>query len=313
MRTSLLFLLSTFLLPSFASYAEISTHLLSRKDGSEINYYLDKRAEKNQTLLVLMQGSDCNSIKNNTFIQETFGQWLPNSDVLMVEKYGITAQLPYSQYDGERADCPESYKFHDNPKQRTEDYEAVLDNLSSQYPNIILIGGSEGATMVHLVVAKRNDIKAAIALNGGGRFFLDDVLYNIRLTTPKEHIKDALDGFQQFADAIKNNQIDDEQFVSEHSKLWWQQYFAIDLLNVIKSNQHTPILIIQTLNDANVNVDAFNQLSQDINQPNVKFIKYDKLDHGFYNEQGERLTNEIINDIKHWYSQYEKQSKSGGS
>ncbi|MBI6405194.1 alpha/beta hydrolase family protein [Proteus sp. DFP240708] len=306
MRISLLFLLSTFLLPSFASYAKISTHLLPRKDGSEISYYLDKRAEKNQTLLVLMQGSDCNSIKNNMFIQETFGQWLPNSDVLMVEKYGITALLPYSQYDGERVDCPKIYKRHDNPKQRIEDYEAVLDKLSSQYPNIILIGGSEGATMVHLVVTKRNDIKAAIALNGGGRFFLDDVLYNIRHTTPKEYVEDALNGFQQFADAIKNNQIDDEQFISEHSKIWWQQFFTIDLLKVIKSNQHTPVLIIQTLNDTNVNVDAFHQLSQDINQPNVKFIKYNKLDHGFYNEQGERLTNEIISDIQQWYSQYTK-------
>lgn len=306
MRISRLFLLFIILLPSFASYAEISTHLLPRKDGSEISYYLDKRAEKNQTLLVLMQGSDCNSIKNNMFIQETFGQWLPNSDVLMVEKYGITALLPYSQYEGERVDCPESYKRHDNPKQRTEDYEAVLDKLSPQYPNIILIGGSEGATMVHLVVTKRNDIKAAIALNGGGRFFLDDVLYNIRHTTPKEHVEDALNGFQQFADAIKNNQIDDEQFISEHSKIWWQQFFTIDLLKVIKSNHRTPVLIIQTLNDTNVNVDAFYQLSQDINQPNVKFIKYNKLDHGFYNEQGERLTNEIIHDIQHWYSQYAK-------
>ncbi|WP_311747934.1 acyl-CoA thioester hydrolase/BAAT C-terminal domain-containing protein [Proteus penneri] len=306
MRTSLLSLLSAFLLPSFASYAEISTHLLPRKDGSEISYYMDKRAEKNQTLLVLMQGSDCNSIKNNVFIQETFGHWLPNSDVLMVEKYGITAQLPYSQYDGERIDCPKSYQRHDNPKQRIEDYEAVLDKLSSQYPNIILLGGSEGATIVHLMVTKRNDIKAAIALNGGGRFFLDDVLYNIRHTTPKEHVEDAINSFQQFADAIKNNQIDDEQFISEHSKIWWQQFFTIDLLKVIKSNQHTPVLIIQTLNDTNVNVNAFYQLSRDINQPNVKFIKYEKLDHGFYNEQGERLTNKIINDIQQWYTQYTK-------
>ncbi|UPK79404.1 dienelactone hydrolase family protein [Proteus vulgaris] len=306
MRTSLLFFLSTFLLPSFTGYAKISTHLLPRKDGSEINYYLDKRAEKNQTLIVLMQGSDCNSIKNNMFIQETFGKWLPDSDVLMVEKYGITAQLPYSQYNDERLNCPISYKRHDNPKQRFEDYEVILNKLSSQYPNIILIGGSEGATMVHLVIAKRNDIKAAIAINGGGRFFLDDVLYNIRHTTPKEHVEDAVKGFQQFADAIKNNQIDDEQFISEHSKIWWQQFFTIDLLKVIKSNQHTPILIIQTLNDTNVNVDSFHQLSQDINQPNVKFIKYDKLDHGFYNEQGERLTSEIIRDIQQWYTLFMK-------
>ncbi|MBI6529693.1 alpha/beta hydrolase [Proteus vulgaris] len=306
MRISSLALFSAFLLPSFTSYADISTHNLPREDGSKIHYYLDKRAEKNQTLLVLMQGSDCNSIKNNTFIQETFGKWLPDSDVLMIEKYGITAQLPYSQYNNERLDCPINYKLHDNPKQRTEDYEVVLDKLSPQYQNIILIGGSEGATMVHLVVAKRNDIKAAIALNGGGRFFLDDVLYNIRHTTPKEHVEDAINGFQQFADAIKNNQIDDEQFISEHSKIWWQQFFAIDLLKTIKSNQHTPVLIIQTLNDTNVNVDTFHQLSQDINQPNVKFIKYDKLDHGFYNEQGERLTSEIIRDIQQWYTLFVK-------
>ncbi|WP_193016568.1 MULTISPECIES: acyl-CoA thioester hydrolase/BAAT C-terminal domain-containing protein [Gammaproteobacteria] len=306
MRISSLALLSTFLLSSFTSYADISTHILSRQDGSKIHYYLDKRAEKNQILLVLMQGSDCNSIKNNAFIQETFGQWLPNSDILMVEKYGITAQLPYSRYEGERTDCPKSYMLHDNPSQRAEDYGVVLDKLSSQYPNIILIGGSEGATMVHLVVAKRNDIKAAIALNGGGRFFLDDVLYNIRHTTPKEHVEDALNSFQQFADAIKNNQIDGEQFISEHSKIWWQQFFAVDLLKVIQSNQHTPVLIIQTLNDTNVNVDSFRQLSQNITQTNVKFITYDKLDHGFYNEQGERLTNQIISDIHQWYTRNEK-------
>lgn len=75
--------------------------------------------------------------------------------------------------------------------------------LSSQYPNIILIGGSKGTTMVHLVVARRNDIKAVVALNGGGRFFLDDVLYNIRHTRPKEYVEDALNGFKQFADTIK--------------------------------------------------------------------------------------------------------------
>ena len=48
----------------------------------------------------------------------------------------------------------------------------MLDKLSPNYTNIVLLGGSEGATMVHLVVAERHDISAAIALNGGGRFSL---------------------------------------------------------------------------------------------------------------------------------------------
>lgn len=307
MRICSLLLYTTFLVSSItSSYAEISTHKLIRQDNSELIYYLDKQAEHNKTLLVLMQGSDCNSIKNNTFIQETFGRWLPSSDVLMVEKYGITAQLTYSDDNGEREDCPKNYKLHDNPNQRLTDYLAVLDKLSPNYTNIVLLGGSEGATMVHLVVAERHDISAAIALNGGGRFFLDDVLCNIRNTTPKEHVEEAINSFQQLANAIITNQIGDEQFVSEHSKLWWQQYLAIDLLEVIKRNTQTPVLIVQTLDDINVDVAAFHQLSQEITQPNVTFIKYDKLNHGFYNQQGERLTGKVVQDIQQWYAQYNK-------
>lgn len=306
MRISSLLLLSSFLFPSFSTVADITTHSLLRKDGSEINYHLDIRDKQNRTLLVLMQGSDCNSIKNNQFIQKSFGQWLTNSDVLMVEKYGITDRLPYSQYENERIDCPKSYTLHDNPTQRTEDYNAVLDYLSPNYSNIILIGGSEGATMVHLVIEKRKDIHAAIALNGGGRFFLDDVLYNIRHTAPEVQRENAVHDFLQFVDAIKNNQIEDNQWIGEHSKSWWQQYLTIDLLEIIKANTQTPILIIQTLNDTNVDVDAFHQLSKNITQPNVTFIKYDELDHGFYTDKGERMTNEIINDIQQWYSQHAK-------
>ncbi|MEX5486194.1 hypothetical protein I3679_008755 [Proteus mirabilis] len=64
MRICSLLLCTTFLVSSItSSYAEISTHKLIRQDNSELIYYLDKQAEHNKTLLVLMQGSDCNSIK----------------------------------------------------------------------------------------------------------------------------------------------------------------------------------------------------------------------------------------------------------
>ncbi len=39
--------------------------------------------------------------------------------------------------------------------------------------------------------------------------------------------------------------------------------FAIDLLEVIKRNTQTPVLIVQTLDDINVDVAAFHQLSQE--------------------------------------------------
>ncbi len=53
-----------------------------------------------------MQGSDCNSIKIILLFKETFGRWLPSSDVLMVEKYGITAQLTYFDDNGEKRRLP---------------------------------------------------------------------------------------------------------------------------------------------------------------------------------------------------------------
>lgn len=306
MRISSLLLFSALLTQPVMSYADISTHQLTRKDGSEIHYYIDKRGEQNKTLLVLLQGSDCNSIKDNTFIQETFGQWLPDSDILMVEKYGITAQLPYLKNYDQRKDCPLEYMLKDNPTQRTDDYSAVLDKLSTDYPNVVLVGGSEGATMVHLIIAQRKDIKAGIALNGGGRFFIDDVLYNIRHTTPAEYVKEATESFQQFANAAKNSQMDDDQIVSEHGKYWWQQFLSIDLQQVIKKNTYTPTLIIQTLNDINVDVDAFYQLNRNIQQPNIQFISYDKLDHGFYGDDGLHHTDEIISAIQQWYTKQAK-------
>ena len=293
MRISSLLLFTTLLVQPTISYRDISTHQLARKDGSEIHYYLDKRDEHNKTLLVLLQGSDCNSIKNNAFILETFGQWLPNSDILMVEKYGITAQLPYLKIIDERKDCPLEYMLKDNPTQRTNDYLAVLDKLSPDYPNVVLVGGSEGATMVHLIIDQRKDIKAGIALNGGGRFFIDDVIYNIRHTTPSEYVKEATESFQQFATSAKNNELDDDQIISEHGKSWWHQFLSIDLQEVIKRNDHTPVLIVQTLNDVNVDVDAFHQLNRNIQQPNIQFISYDQLDHGFYGKDGLHHTDDL--------------------
>lgn len=302
MRISSLLLFSALFIQPIMSYADISTHQLTREDGSDIHYYIDKRSENNKTLLVLLQGSDCNSVKNNTFIQETFGQWLPDSDILMVEKYGITAQLPYLKNYDERKDCPLEYMLKDNPTQRTNDYSAVLDKLSPYYPNLVLVGGSEGAIMVHLIIDRRNDIKAGIALNGGGRFFIDDVIYNIRHTTPSEYVKEATEGFQQFAISAKNNELDNDQIISEHGKLWWHQFLSIDLQAVMQKNNHTPVLIVQTLNDINVDVDAFDQLSRHIQQSNIQFMSYKQLDHGFYGKDGLRHTDEIINMMKQWYA-----------
>ncbi|MBO1916652.1 hypothetical protein J4727_18840 [Providencia rettgeri] len=49
----------------------------------------------------------------------------------------------------------------------------------------MLLGGSEGALVTNLIVAE-NFITASVALNVGGQYFINDVLYSIENNTPKK-------------------------------------------------------------------------------------------------------------------------------
>ncbi|AZC18591.1 hypothetical protein [Pseudomonas sp. CMR5c] len=130
-------------------------HLL-RPDGSSISYYLQQRQPSgpSSSLLVILQGSDCNSVSHVTSIP-LLAQAMPEADVLTVEKYGLEATLPYSQ-DAERADCPQAYLEHDSPTQRTDDLQAVIQYLRQQrhYASVIALGGSEGAVIAHALAAR---------------------------------------------------------------------------------------------------------------------------------------------------------------
>ena len=57
---------------------------LKRPDGSSITYYLDKKGGRN--LLVLMPGSDCNSVALRKVINDRFAAVVGCAEVLCVEK-----------------------------------------------------------------------------------------------------------------------------------------------------------------------------------------------------------------------------------
>ena len=145
-----------------------------RKDGSSITYYLNSKSS--ETLLVLIQGSDCNSVAHNTTINNHFSKLIAGADILTVEKYGITQQLTWNP-SGDSAECPKSYYIHDSPKQRVQDYLQTIHALKQRnnYQSIILVGGSEGALVAAMIAAKSDFVSAVVSINGGGQFFLDDV------------------------------------------------------------------------------------------------------------------------------------------
>lgn len=269
----------------------------NREDQSEIIYYLKKSPDA-KNLAVILQGSDCNSIYNNQFVLDNFADLLPETDTLLVEKYGITHQLPYVK--DERKDCPKEYLDNDSMAQRVQDYVQVLDKLKDHYQNIYLIGGSEGAVVAALLSEKLDYIDATIAMNGGGQYFLDDIYYFIEKSVPAEYHVEAKASFKESLQAVLDGKSED--YLSEHGKQWWQSVTNIDFQQTLENSQNQ-ILVIQTLNDDNVNWQGAIDMSKRIHSNKVKFHFIDGQNHYFENEQGERSTEDLRTIIQDWLKQ----------
>ncbi|MGJ7117411.1 alpha/beta hydrolase family protein [Morganella morganii] len=281
--------------------AAARTESLVRQDGSDIHYYLlHQQAEPTRKLLVLIQGSDCNSAKNNRFMVDTFGGAFPDHDILLVEKYGITDALPFNDRDGERADCPAETMLNDTLSVRVSDYAAVLDRLKGEYDTVLLLGGSEGATVAEHTVLASPAVDAVVAINGGGRFFLDDVTDSFR-NSPQPPEETELAGFLAFTDAVKRNEVADDMLVSQHGPRWWREYLAADAQQVL-NGQTKPVLVIQTLNDTNISITSFKQMQNAVVNPAVTFRSFDNLDHYFKDSDGNRHTGQILSVIRDWYT-----------
>ncbi|EIS3746106.1 prolyl oligopeptidase family serine peptidase [Aeromonas hydrophila] len=305
MKTRAIFLLLLLLLfLTFISNADdIITRTASRDDGSPISYYLVQHIHDTDTLLLILQGSDCNSVLNIDSILSDYKNVWPEADILLVEKYGINRKLKYST-DPARKDCPAKYLEKDNPAQRVADIKVVLDTVrkEGQYKTFILLGGSEGAVIANLVTADIDYIDATIAFNGGGRWFIDDVSHSIaaKHNNPEEARKD-IDDFKGFAEHVLNSK-SFELEVSGHGYHWWQQMLSIDQLDTLKK-VNSPLLIIQGGIDTSVSPQKTDELLRrlkDLGKNNIEYRRYEKLDHGFKDSDGKSQRKEVVTDMNIW-------------
>lgn len=290
-------------LTSSVNPQEIMTRTASRDNGSPISYYLVQHAHDTDTLLLILQGSDCNSVLKIESILTEYKNFWPEADVLLIEKYGINRKLKYSK-DAERKDCPAQYLEKDNPAQRVADIKAVLDIVrkDGQYKTLILLGASEGAVISNLVSAEVDYIDAAISFNGGGRWFIDDVSHSIAVKHKNPAAaKKEVDDFKGFAEHVLNSK-PFELDVSGHGYHWWLQMLSLDQLDtLIKVN--SPLLIIQGGKDTLVSPQKTDELVQrlkELEKNNIEYRRYEALDHGFKDSDGKSLRKEVIRDINIW-------------
>ena len=285
------------------SATAIMTRTVSRDDGSFISYYLVQHAHDTDTLLLILQGSDCNSVlKIESILTEYKNVW-PEADVLLIEKYGINRKLKYST-DPARKDCPAQYLEKDNPAQRVADINTVLDIVrkDGQYKKLIQLGGSEGAVIANLVSADIDSIDATIAFNGGGRWFIDDVSHSIEVKHKNpEAARKEVDDFKEFAEHVLHSK-PFELEVSGHGYHWWQQMLSLDQLDTLQ-NVKSPLLIVQGGRDTSVSPQKTDELWQrlkDLGKNNIEYRRYEKLDHGLKDSDGKNLRKEVVSDMNMW-------------
>ncbi|MFQ2559543.1 alpha/beta hydrolase family protein [Aeromonas caviae] len=285
------------------SATEIMTRTVSRDDGSFISYYLVQHPHDTDTLLLILQGSDCNSVLKIELILTEYKNVWPEADVLLIEKYGINRKLKYST-DPACKDCPAQYLEKDNPAQRVADINTVLDIVrkDGQYKKLILLGGSEGAVIANLASADIDSIDATIAFNGGGRWFIDDVSHSIEVKhkNPAAARKEVDDfkGFTEYVLHSKPFELD----VSGHGYHWWQQMLSIDQLDTLKKVK-SPLLIVQGGMDTSVSPQKTDELVQrlkELGKNNIEYRRYEALDHGLKDSDGKSLRKEVIRDINIW-------------
>jgi len=276
----------------FSTSVATANERFYREDGTEIHYYLDNPNAEN--LLVIFQGSDCNSVRKMESVNTIWNAYAPDSALLTIEKYGIDDSLPYAS--GERDDCPADYLQHDTMAQRIKDGVQLIEALQGSYQEITLAGGSEGGSIALGVAAQLPNLHAVLALNSGSSSFQHDIEFSIQQTVPAAQLDEVLNGFRQFVEQIKNSKESFPIEVSGHGYAFWKDALARDLLQPLKEIE-APVLVMQSSDDKSVDPERTRQEIEQIiasGATKVTLKMMPGLDHGFRDASGTSRLREQI-------------------
>ena len=295
-----------------ASDPEPESHVIRRLDGSNLNFYVERRGDvAQQSILVIMQGSDCNSIVRHPSIGD-YTEVAPHHAVLFVEKYGITNDLLFSA-DDTRVECPAAYLKHTTLAQRVLDHVQVIAELRRSAPwwdgKLTILAGSAGTYAGELVAALVPETERLVIFGFGSRKLETDVFSSIRASFEAEGIPIAareqqLTEIAELFQEMRENPTPNKT-TSGHSYTWWASMFNFDQL-VALQQVPVPVLAIQGSQDQSVSPEGARAMINELREQgykNVEYREYQGLDHGFVDGKGRSKKREVIADIQEWLRQ----------
>jgi pimeloyl-ACP methyl ester carboxylesterase len=293
---------------SAAESSALVQYAVPRLDGTGISYYLAANTGDNkQPILLIIHGSDCNSIANHPRIRR-FERVATDAVALYVDKYGITTELPWSESD-DRNDCPDVHLERNTLNQRVLDILRVVGELRQTAHwwdgKLFIVGGSEGAIVAESVAPLVPETQSLIIFGFGGRWFENDVLHSVQVSlnadgeSPQAQakrlktVRDLLAGALRDRDAAKN--------LWGYSHAWWASMLEFDQLEALR-RVHVPVLALQGSEDEFVDVAGAREMMGELRLQgsNITFLEYDGLNHGFRDAENRSRLDRVIDDMAKW-------------
>lgn len=297
-----LFLLCIGLVP--ATNLNATSYQFERPNKTISTYYLDKSNTQDSFSIVLMlQGSETNTVRN--FMNLPDDEWLEkiNAAVLAVEKPGVTQ-------DGFDRKI---YLSNNSLWQRAEDCMKVVERLRDLEPNwngnLLIVGGSEGATLAAYLSPLIPETKATIMFSGGCGMSLHDELQvlenkrtcdSIRALYSKYSIKAYVYAMIALSKWFPNSAY---TCIGENNTLkYWNTIGNYNPLTSLEKLS-IPLYLVHGTHDTNCPIESAEKLVNHFNnigKTNLTYRSYPGYDHNFFDEAGENHWIEVSHEAFEW-------------
>lgn len=289
--TSVLWLVLSIAAPLPALAEAPAASFVERPDGSRISYYVERRSmAQREPVLLMFQGSGCDSVTQNDRIRWTAPQLAPDHALVTIDKYGVAAGS-----NGEN--CSVAFWGGNTLERRVLDALQVVARLRREgwwNGQLIIFGGSEGGAVAAMLAPFVPETKAAIVWSSGIGLPIGEM---IKQALPPPMRAEAGKVFPE----AKINPTGDRQWGGA-SYRWWAD--SIDLVPARSLLQTpAPVLLIHGTRDESAPV-ASARAARDLvvagGKGNFVYREYEGYDHFMVDAAGVDHRAEVLAETAEW-------------
>lgn len=284
--------LATVISASAAAHAAAET--LPRADGSQISYHLYDKRDGRRGVVLMLQGSGCESVAEREWLKLEPPVIAPGYAVLAIEKYGVMPSRSRSDFvEG----CSLDYWHRNTLQQRVLDALQVIARLRADWwwnRELIIYGGSEGGAVAAMLAPLVPETKAVVIISSGIGVPVAEL---IQAAVPPP----VAAQIPMMLMEAKANPTGDKRFGGA-SYRWWADAADITPAKALLQTD-APVLLIQGARDQfapAVTARATRDLFAVAGKRSLTYREYEGYDHFMKDSAGIDHRAAVLRDIARW-------------